>query len=73
MTVPNIKLHTNPSNGSPADTHRWMDMTKLIATFQDYTNMPKMQASATLKMEAASSSEMSSSTHQIAVSYASRM
>jgi hypothetical protein len=54
-------------------TDRWMDTTKLIATFQDYTNMPKMQASATLKMEAESSSEMSTSTHQTAVSYASRM
>jgi len=54
-------------------TDRWMDMTKLIATFQDYTNKPKMQASAILKMEAASSSEMSTNTHQTAVSYASRM
>jgi len=54
-------------------TDRWMDMTKLTATFQDYTNVPKMQESAILKMEAASSSEMSTSTHQIAVSYASRM
>jgi len=54
-------------------TDKWMDMTKLIATFQDYTNMLKMQVSATLKMEAASSLEMSTSTHQIAVSYASIM
>lgn len=44
---------------------RWMDMMKLIATFHDYMNEPKKQESSMLKMEAASSSEMSTPTDQI--------
>jgi hypothetical protein len=41
--VPNIKIHRNPSRGSPADTCSRAYMTKLLGAFDDYAKAPNKE------------------------------
>jgi hypothetical protein len=41
--VPNIKIHRNPSRGSPADTCSRAYMTKLLGAFNDYAKAPNKE------------------------------